>query len=490
MVAELKQLALQPMVHLLTTKATKKLLRFKATGTVEILLAMSLFMLFGTFIIGALVYSLSTTKLPNIKKSALEYASEGIEVVRYIRKDSMVNIPDGTYGLLKSGAEWTLVAAPDTVATGYTRSITISSPALGRKLITSNVTWADAGTSGVESVSTILTNWQDTLIVSTPWVTPVFNNYYRLTSTTYDVYNLHFIGSTLYALLQNGNSATYLTTYDVTNPSSFIQRQQLNIVSYSRTNAFYTGSRLYVTTGSNSVELVGVNTPSATTNAAYATFNMAGNHDASGIKAVGNLLYITKLNGTPEFSIFRDNNTTFSTTYTLLGSYNAPSSLYDVAVRGNYAYVARNNSTADLLIINVSNSASPSLVTSVNTASNSTTKKLDFWNQYLLIFTSDVGLLIYDCTNPTAPVLTGSIATSGAIRDYVMDQSRNLLFLVTANSAREFQVIDLSTISAPVLRGFYNSSIVTVSIAHDAVNDRIYIGSTDNTNEFLILDAE
>lgn len=224
---------------------------------------------------------------------------------------------------------------------------------------------------------------------------------------------------------------------------------------------------------------------------------MSRNIDANGIDTNGNTVYVTRTaNGsTAEFNILQNTGTT---TYTAQGVLQSSATYYDVLVRDDtYVYVTTSNTAQELHVIDVSNTAAPSLDNTVNLPTTIT-------GRFDMIVSGDVLILyrrsgtvtgsqiyFYDVSTPNSPTYLGAYTAAYLIYDADVDPARSFLFLATASATNEFEVVDFSTPTAPVRRGLYNAAASTYrSVAWDSVNDRAYIGTTDNTNEIVILDAE
>lgn len=458
-------------------------------------------MAYATFLIGALTYSISTTKIPNTQKTAIRYASEGAEILRYIRKDSLANLPDGTYGFSFNGTDWILSGSSESLEGGiYTRAVTISAPTIERKLATVTVSWNNAGRTGSESVITMLTNWQDTITPPTvAWQTPVFNRNHAITATTYDVTYLKFYDGVLYALLLNGTTSSYFTSFNVSTFPTISQGTNVNLnTAHTDVGHRYLAGdgirRFYYSSANNSIEVTGINVATRTL---IGPLNMSGNIDANGIDTNGNTVYVTRTaNGsTAEFNILQNTGTT---TYTAQGVLQSSATYYDVLVRDNtYVYVTTSNTAGELDVINVSNTAAPTLAGTVNLPTTITGRFDMIMSGNILILyrksgtTTGSQIYFYDVTTPSTPTYLGAYSAAYLIYDADVDPARSFLFLATASATNEFEVVDFSTPTAPIRRGLYNAAATTYrSVAWDSVNDRAYIGTTDNTNEIVILDAE
>lgn len=126
---------------------------------VEVLLAVSVFGLIATGLIGGLIYGEQSTALSGARMRAVMLADEGLEAVRNIRDENFSNLTDGTYGLAISANRWILSGASDTTDI-FTRQIVISSIDTARKSVTATVSWQqNPQRSGSVTLTTNLTAW-------------------------------------------------------------------------------------------------------------------------------------------------------------------------------------------------------------------------------------------------------------------------------------------------------------------------------------------
>lgn len=127
---------------------------------VEALLAVSVFALIVTTVIGALIYGRESTALAGQRARATFLAEEGLEAIRNIRDENFANLQDGAYGLDASTGQWTFSGTSDTTGI-FTRQVTIATVGVDRKQITSLISWQQsASRPGTITFATILTNWK------------------------------------------------------------------------------------------------------------------------------------------------------------------------------------------------------------------------------------------------------------------------------------------------------------------------------------------
>lgn len=132
----------------------------KGFSLVEVLLAVSVFGLIVTGLIGGLIYGQQSTALAGQRARAVMLADEGLEAVRNIRDENFSNLTDGTYGLTTTGNQWNLFGSSDTTDI-FTRQIIISTVDINRKLVTANIAWQqNSQRTGQVQAVTYLTNWK------------------------------------------------------------------------------------------------------------------------------------------------------------------------------------------------------------------------------------------------------------------------------------------------------------------------------------------
>jgi prepilin-type N-terminal cleavage/methylation domain-containing protein len=131
----------------------------KGFSLVEILVAISVFLIFVTASVNIIVSTNKQLQNSNNKERAAALSEEGLEAVRNIRDNNFSNLVDGTYGL-SSGTQWNLLGSSD-ITDIFTRSLNITSISTSQKKVVSTITWSDQiSQNNSVSESTYLTNWQ------------------------------------------------------------------------------------------------------------------------------------------------------------------------------------------------------------------------------------------------------------------------------------------------------------------------------------------
>lgn len=124
------------------------------------------------------------------------------------------------------------------------------------------------------------------------------------------------------------------------------------------------------------------------------------------------------------------------------GSLNTGPGLNKVAVAGNYAYVANHSNTNQLQIINVSDPASPTLISST-TLNNEKGLSVAVAGNYAYVGTkinSNKEFYIIDVSNPASPIIKGSLEINDDVNDLFV--YKNHVYLATSKDTQEFIVVD------------------------------------------------
>lgn len=139
----------------------------KGFSLVEILVSISIFLVFVIMLGDITVNSIQQSKNAGNRERAVALADEGLEAVRNIRDINFTSLVDGTYGLATTSNKWNLSGSFD-VTDIFTRKITVSTMNSTQKKVDTVVTWADqSSTTNTVAVSSYLTDWRKSCNQST-----------------------------------------------------------------------------------------------------------------------------------------------------------------------------------------------------------------------------------------------------------------------------------------------------------------------------------
>ena len=127
-----------------------------------------------------------------------------------------------------------------------------------------------------------------------------------------------------------------------------------------------------------------------------------------------------------------------------------------------------------MTIIDVSNPASPALIGSLNLGEH--VYGVYVKSESAVYVGGKTKFYIADATNPASVNVIGSIATGDKVQDVAT--AGNLAFLATANSNKEFQVMDISTSTSPTLYSYLNFPQSATGV--DYLNNIIFLSVRSN----------
>jgi prepilin-type N-terminal cleavage/methylation domain-containing protein len=445
---------------------------------VEVILSSAVFALLVTALVGAYLYGQEATALAGNRARANMIAEEGLEAARNIRDPAYANLTDGTYGLTTASNQWNLSGSSD-VTDIFTRQIVISTIDTKRKSITSNVTWQqNPQRAGLVSLITRLTNWIAIGIGN--WASPLQVASIDVSGNQNGL-KVQVKGNYAYMVRDGG---TNFLIIDVTSPASPSIVGSLTL-NGTLNNIFVSGSYAYVASSDNSEELQIINISTPSSPSVAGTFNNPGNSNALGVYVVGSTAYLA-LGGNDEFSII---NVSTPSSPSLISTLNVTSDANELVVSGNYAYLASDNNSEELQVIDISTPASPSQVASLNLSGNSNADTIAISGSTLFIGQGST-LYTINVSTPTSPSVLGSISTSGTVSDIALNlgNGNTYVFIATTDNSLEFQVIDVSVLSTPVLLGSVNTAgnDNLNGIAYDVTLDRAFGVGDRNSEEFFV----
>jgi type II secretory pathway pseudopilin PulG len=123
-----------------TKKSKKNTDLSKGHSVIEVMLAVTIFLMFAGVFMTALITSQKANIVTNKRTQASSLAEEGLEAARSIRDRGYEELSVGEHGLDSSGAQWELTAAPDNI-NGFDRTLTVEEIEAGRKRVESEVQW-------------------------------------------------------------------------------------------------------------------------------------------------------------------------------------------------------------------------------------------------------------------------------------------------------------------------------------------------------------
>ncbi len=447
---------------------------------VEAILAGFLFSALATILITVLLYAQENPLLSGQRARAVYLAEEGIEAARAIQENNFANLGIGTFGLATSSNQWTLSGSSDT-QDGFTRSIAVSALSASRKAVAVTVNWVqNAQRSGTVSLNTVLTNWRAPTLGD--WTNPNTLGASLDLAGNNDAWRLVVSGSYAY-VIEAANPSNFLII-DISNPALPVLQSTTNVPGNPR-DIKVVGNYAYIASTDNTREINIYDISNPLTPLLAGSYNAIGNADAYSIDVVGNYLYFGRIASTdPEFYVLDIYNLA---SISLLGSLQLTSAINEVAVSGNYAYLATANTAQELQIINVTTSTAPVLAGFYNVTGSATANDVLVFGNNVALALSNNQVAILNVSSVSSPTLVSSAPISSPASGISLGNNNTYLFVSSALSTAELQIFDISTIGSPTLLGIFNASASANDVYYDPTTDRAYLADTSNTQELIIV---
>lgn len=218
-------------------------------------------------------------------------------------------------------------------------------------------------------------------------------------------------------------------------------------------------------------------------------------NSATDLDVINKIVYITaeaSASGKPDFFVIDATN---GQDPFVVSSLNTGPGLNAIDVSGNYAYVANNQSSRQLQVIDVSNRSSPVVLFSATLPGISEEALSIFYSNSRVYVGTDRGggpeFHIFDVSNPSNPVALGSKEIGYKVKDIYV--SNNLAYLAT-DADDELKVYDVLNPANIVLVNYFNvSGSCEDGRSLYLVSNKLYFGRTDpcghnSHHKFSILD--
>jgi len=461
---------------------------------IEILIAMVLFT--ASISLTIILFSNSQNVLVNRENNILakSLSNEGLNGANVILKNNWQSIADGQYGLSWENNTWSFSDIQDTQGI-FTRKITITTMENSERKIKSAVTWQESPLrpEGKVELATILTNWVNVVDtggddggggITGDWQNPQTLGSVDLgpgnSATDLDVINkIVYMSAEASALVKPD-----FWIIDATDGQNPVIKSSLDVDSNGLNAVDATQNYAYAANQKTDAQLLVIDTSNILSPAVTASFQLPG---VSGSNAVGNAIFYyankvyigTKEATGPEFHIIDVTDPAYPNH---LGSFEINDNINDIYISDNRAYLATDLGNAGLMVLDVSN---PSAIALLGQTFSSDTKSVFNIHSSLTLLGPAQEFYTIDTINPADMIKLGFIGAGNIINDIVARDT--LAFLATANSNREFQVINISDPSNPTFHSSFNFPQVATGIDYE--DNLVYVSVRSNDGLRIITSA-
>lgn len=209
------------------------------------------------------------------------------------------------------------------------------------------------------------------------------------------------------------------------------------------------------------------------------TIDLGAGISATGISVRNKLVYMTGTASQSSKSDFFVIDALDGTHPSLVANINIGPGSNALAISGNFAYVANDDSSNQLSIINISATSSPTNIKNFTlSGNNEEAQSIAATGTIVLIGTENdpsTELYLVDVSSPSSPLIKSSLEIGGSVNRIVILGNR--AFLATSSSTKEFMVVDISNPNAPVITATVNlpGSNAAIGLYVNSQDDRTYI---------------
>lgn len=472
-----------------------KIRKLKSFSLVEVILAISIFVIISIFSIETILYSMTSHRLAEEYAQAEFYAQEGIEASRSIRNQNWSNITSGTFGLTKTNGFWQFQSNPETLGK-FTRIIKIDPVnRIGNQIVENGGT-IDPYTYKITSIiswnfSPLRQNTIEKITYLTYFKKPIIGNWSIIAKQSGinlpgNQQGIKVIANANYAFVITNATTNNFYVINISNLNSPVIVATLTLPATLK-NITFDGNYVYVSSTNDNQEMTIVNVTNPNNPTIVSYFNAPGVNDGLGIAYFNNFVFLGRTLNTSQNELLKINVANRSSP-SLVASLNTDSNINEIVSVPSYLFATSNKtSTRSIISIHQDNF---NILHSLNSSLNLSYTTIIGNLQNIYVGTSNRFITIINSSNPQQLQLITNFSLSSSsiiVNDIDINNNNNLLFIGTNDTANEFKVVNVSNKSSPSILGQFNLPNAINGIDYIDEIDRV-IAVTANTNEeFIIL---
>lgn len=457
---------------------------------IELILVIGLLaVLIPTFLTGT-VASLEGKPQEKNRLKALEYAKNQLEKFKSYKSDNWNSIETGEFYLQGSGGVYTLVSGQESIDGNFSGSLLIEQVLRNSEGSVASEGTVDPSTfkvtSTVEWTSPIPSSVELETLISR-----IDNNYSFGETSESDFTNGNLTDSVItnisggeVELEESGPSGPgdwstpqILDTHDDTGGANALAAEISGNYLYIGSTSLGSDEDLYVFDISDPDNL-----------SLVWSADLGGT--PSNLAISGNYMYVAQGKNFEELEIFDISNPA-SVTQTAALSVGDRRDAYAVAVSGDYAYVGKETgpgANRELYVVNVTNKSAPSTVRGIEISHP--VKDLLVVGSVLYLATNNDSAEVqaYSISNPSSPSLLSTLDLPSGSNGDRLYSANGRLYVTTENNStgNEFYIVNVNNPSSMSVVGGYDVGSSAYSVA--VLNDQAFVANATTGKELLILD--
>lgn len=275
--------------------------------------------------------------------------------------------------------------------------------------------------------------------------------------------------------------------FDVSNPNSPQLVKSLDIGSGGINSIFIKGNYLYAASPNDSKELIIFNISNPSNISQVSSLDLPGNADAIAVTAFGTTTVAIGRSQSSDKELYFINATNPASP-AVISSTDFTGAVNDFALSANYLYAVSSAASQDIRTYDITNSLSPSLVSTYDLKDGTEDISISFEPpNNLFVGNLDNKLVAVDASNLQNMSEISSISTGGSVKDTFCVVG-NLLFLATTNSNKEFMIIDIS--NPAVMSEYASLNFPQVASGIDFANNKVFMSVRSNDSLKIITSSQ
>ena len=420
---------------------------------IEVLVAVLLLSVIASTMLLFMTSQITDVTTSRESNRAILIAEEGMEAARTIRDLDWSALDTGTHGLIYQNDVWGFSGTSDT-EDGYVRTLTVTETAPNERQVDVQVDWMGADERPQTFVlSSVLTNWRNLVIDlligdwSNPQTLGTIDLGPGVEGTAVGVKSkiLYITGT---ASQESKDDFFIVDATDGMNPvmhGKLDSSDGLNDVEISGNYAYVAANPKW--TDDEQLQVIDVSNPDAPFVAAAIPLNGNNSYNGRTISVVGTMAYVGTDSSTSEEFYAVDISDPLNPV--VMGTYEVNANVNAIMVNGDYTYVATSRDDMEMLVLDVSDPANPSFVTSrdlvgpndaTDVYRNDQDERVYLGREYSKTAGEDE-LALYDASTASAPAFLTSYDFDFGVRALLA--ADELLFVATDQANLEFQIYDI-----------------------------------------------
>ena len=475
-------------------KTRKKNSHSNVTGQimVEVLVALALVSL-GIGLATLLFVGSETVVADRISSIEARFlAKEGIEAAEKILSSQAEwdSVSDGSHGLVETAGIWSFSGTED-VYNNFTRKIVINFLDDNRKETKSQVSWVGrSGKTLTVDLTTILTNWEEVVDggggagsgdtgLFDDWTTPQ-------TIASFDLVEgagrsgTDIVVQDAIVFISTEASDTKKLDFSIINTTNKSDLQLLGELDTGPDilSLAVSGSYVYAVSSDDVEEFFVIDINNLSSPQKVAGIDLSGDADALTIFYKNNFVYLGRANGAQNEFIIIDvsSPTNPSVTSELSG---VGGQINDIYVQGNTAYLATEDASQGLVLINVTSPSSPSFINSINLGEPIQSV---YFQRNPRVTIGGNTFYVVNVSDPNNLTIWGSRFVGNIIRD--ISTIGKYAFLATEDTNKEFVMLDIDDPNNILTVSEFNYPNIGTGVDYE--NNYVYVSVRSNNTLRII----